>query len=129
ITRRVARLMQRLDAVAAHDAALREIVALLEPAAIQLGEAARGLRDYRRRLDLDPGELARIEERLAAVHDAARRHRVRPEALPALLAETEARLALLDAASDAEALARAAAQAEARYVALAGELTAKRRLA
>ncbi len=129
ITRRVARLMQRLDAVAAHDAALREIVALLEPAAIQLDEAARGLRDYRRRLDLDPGELARIEERLAAVHDAARRHRVRPEALPALLAETEARLALLDAASDAEALARAAAQAEARYVALAGELTAKRRLA
>ena len=73
------------DAAAAHDPALAEIVALLEPARIQLDEAARALRDYRRRLDLDPAELARVEERLAAIHDVARKHRVRPEALPALL--------------------------------------------
>jgi DNA repair protein RecN (Recombination protein N) len=53
------------------------------------------LRDYLRRLDLDPTELRRVETRLSAIHDIARRHRVRPEALPALLAETEARLVAL----------------------------------
>lgn len=129
ITRRLAQLVQRLDTAAAHDAALREVVALIEPAAIQLDEAARSLRDYRRRLDLDPGELARVEERLASIHDLARKYRVKPDALPALLAETEARLATLDAATDAEALARAAAQAEAHYRALAETLSSKRRLA
>jgi DNA repair protein RecN (Recombination protein N) len=54
---------------------------------------------------------------------------VRPEGLPALRAETEARLAALAESADAEALARAAAQAEASYRVLAGELSKKRRFA
>ena len=105
LTVRVAQLTQRLRAAAAHDAALADVVALLDPAAIQLDEAARALRDYQRRLDLDPDELKRVEDRLSAIHDMARKHRVRPEALPALLAETEARLAALAEAADAQALA------------------------
>jgi DNA repair protein RecN (Recombination protein N) len=129
ITARLAHLIQRLEAASAHDVALREIVALLEPASIQLDEAARSLRDYRRRLDLDPGELARVEERIASIHDAARKYRVKAEALPALLAETEGRLAALDASSNADALARAASQAEAHYRAMAETLSSKRRLA
>ena len=126
---RLAQFEQRLRSVATHDPALDEIAALLEPARIQLDEAARALRDYRRRLDLDPAELARVEDRLAAIHDMARKHRVRPEALPALLAETEARLAALAASVDAEALGRAAAQREADYRALADSLSRKRRFA
>ena len=129
ISGRLAQFAQRLAGVAAHDPALAEVVALVEPARIQLDEAARALRDYRRRLDLDPAELARIEERLAAIHDVARKHRARPEALPALLAETEARVATLAAAADADALMRAAEQAEADYRSLAGELSTKRRFA
>jgi DNA repair protein RecN (Recombination protein N) len=129
LTTRIAQLCQRLEDAAAHDPALKEIVALLAPAAIQLEEAARALRDYRRRLDLDPGELARVEERLAAIHDVARKHRVRPEGLAGLLAETEARLIALDASSDAAALARRAAEAEARYRSLAETLSNKRRFA
>jgi DNA repair protein RecN (Recombination protein N) len=126
---RLAQFAQRLSGAATHDPALAEIVALLEPARIQLDEAARALRDYRRRLDLDPQELLRVEERLAAIHDVARKHRVRPEALPALFSETEARLAVLAAAADAEALLRAAEQAEANYRALGEELSKKRRFA
>lgn len=129
ISMRLAQFAQRLIRAAAHDPALAEVVALLEPARIQLDEAARALRDYRRRLDLDPAELVRIEERLAAIHEVARKHRVRPEALPALLAETEARLAALAAAADAQSLLRAADQAEADYRALAEELSKKRRFA
>jgi DNA repair protein RecN (Recombination protein N) len=126
---RLAQLQQRLAQVVAHDPALAEIVALIEPARIQLDEAARALRDYRHRLDLDPAEQKRVEERLAAIHDLARKHRVRPEALPALLAETEARLEALAESADADALARAAAQAEAEYRDLAGQLSKKRRFA
>jgi len=127
IATQLAHLVQRLRAAASHDPALSEVVSLLEPAAIELDEAARALRDYQRRLDLDPAELTRVEDRLAAIHDMARKHRVRPEALPALLAETEARIASLADSADAQALARRAAQAEAHYRDAAKDLSKKRR--
>jgi DNA repair protein RecN (Recombination protein N) len=126
---RIAQLAQRLDAAATHDPALAEIAAQLEPARIQLDEAARALRDYRERLDVDPRELATVEERLAELHDLARKHRVRPEALAELLAETEARHAALEESADAAALAARVAKAERRYRALADTLSSKRRYA
>ncbi len=126
---RVAQLVARLRAQSGHDPALADIAALLEPAVIQLDEAGRALRDYRRRLDVDPAELRRVEARLAAVHDMARKHRVRPDGLPELLALTQARLAALDDAADANALANAAAVAEAAYRSVADQLTGKRRFA
>ncbi len=129
LVRRLSAIIARLGAGAAHDPALGAIVALLEPARIQLVEAARELRAYRQKLDLDPGELARVEERLAAIHDTARRHRVRPEALPELLAETEARLEAIAESANAAALAKRAAEAEATLRALADQLSAKRRFA
>ena len=129
LTVRLAQIAQRLTSAAGHDPALDEIVALLEPAAIQLDEAARALRDYRRRLDLDPAELQRVEARLSAIHDTARKHRVRPEALPALLTETDSRLTALADAADAATLARRAAEAEKHYRALALPLSSKRRFA
>src|SRR5207237_8105925 len=126
---RLSQLMHRLEISAAHDPALREIIALVEPASIQLNEAARALRDYRRRLDLDPAELQSVEARLAAIHDTARKHRVRPEALPALLAETDTRLLTLAEAADEAMLARRVADAEERYRAVALPLSAKRHFA
>ena len=126
---RLAQLQQHLEGMVAHDPALKDIVALLEPAAIQMAEAARALRDYRRHLDLDPGELARIEERMAAIHAVARKHRVPPETLPTLLAETEARISALEEAADAELLSRRAAAQEREYRALAETLSKKRRFA
>jgi len=129
LTRRLGSLLTRLEAGAVHDPALNDVIALLEPARIQLVEAARELRAYRQKLDLDPGELARIEERQAAIHDVARKYRVRPEALPDLLAQTQAQLSALTEASDGEALAKRAAAAESSWRRLANELTKKRRFA
>ena len=129
LTVQLAQVTQRLRAVAAHDPALADVVALLEPAGIQLDEAARALRDYQRRLDLDPDELKRVEDRLSAIHTVARKHRVRPDALPALLAETEARLAALAESADAAALAKRAAEAEQRFMEAAGQLSKKRQFA
>jgi DNA repair protein RecN (Recombination protein N) len=129
LTRRLASLIAKLDAAAIHDQALKGVVALLEPARIQLVEAARELRAYRQKLDLDPAELARVEERQAAIHDVARKYRVRPEALPELLASTQARVAALGQATDAEALSKHAKAAEESWRRLAGELTKKRKFA
>ncbi len=127
LARQLRTIVGRLKAGTTHDPALGEIVALLEPAAIQIDEAARALRGYRQRLDVDPAELARVEERLAAIHAMARKHRVRPEDLPTLLEDTRARLATLDAASDLAALDRAADHARARCIELANALSAGRR--
>ena len=129
LVRRLSALIAKLRASAVHDPALAAIVALLDPAHIELTEAAREIRAYRGKLELDPGELARVEARLAALHDVARRYRVRPEGLPALQAETEARLALLAEAADFALLERRAANAEADLRLLAGELSRKRELA
>src|SRR5688572_91638 len=126
---KLAHLGQRLARAVEHDPALADIASLVESARIQLDEAARTLRDYRRRLDLDPAELRRVEDRIASIHDVARKHRVRPETLPGLLAEAEARLGVLDASADADRLAREADQAEASFRALAEALSKKRRFA
>ena len=126
---RLAALIQRLRQVMTHDSSIADIVALLDEARIRADEAGRALRAYRERLDLDPGELARIDERLAAIHAVARKYRVAPEALSALAAETSARLALSADSADVEALARAEGHALAAYRALALQLSAKRKLA
>lgn len=126
---RLTALAQRLRHAAVHDNALDSVVALVDESRIGLDEAARTLRHYRERLELDPGELARIESRLSAIHDMARKHRVRPEDLSQLASDTAQALAALSAGTDVAALEAAEAKARARYEALAQSLTAKRKFA
>ncbi|HEX7273252.1 MAG TPA: DNA repair protein RecN [Casimicrobiaceae bacterium] len=126
---RLAAVIHRLRQAALHDRSLESLVALVDEARIRTDEAARALRSYRERLDLDPAELTRIEERLSAIHAAARKYRVTPGALQGLAEETAARLATLSTETDAAALSRAEASALAAYNALARQLSAKRRLA
>lgn len=129
LSRRLVTLAGKISAQAVHDPALQEVVALFDSARIGVDEAARALRGYRDGLELDPAELRATEERLAALHDAARKHRVRPEELSELLAQTEERIETLQGAGDAEALARRAESALADYRAHAAQLSAKRRFA
>jgi len=122
-------LARRLRQSVEHDSALGPIVSLVDDARIGIDEAARSLRHYRERLELDPGELARVEARLAAIHDVARKYRVRPEALPQLADETARDLAAIEAGGDVARLAEAAAKAGARYDELSRALSAKRKFA
>ena len=87
--------------------------ALLESARIELDEAGRALRNYRDRLDLDPAELAATKSAWPRCTTSRASIASAPTTLPELLAQTEARLALLPESADAAALARRAAQAEA----------------
>ena len=124
-----AQLVQKLEHAAVHDPTLATIAAALESSHIQLDDVAHALREYLRRLDLDPAELARVEERLSALHQAARKHRVRPEELAALLPQVRSELAALAATADVAALQARADAAEAYFRGLATTLSRKRRLA
>ena len=126
---RLAAVIHRLRQAAAYDPSLEAVLALADEALIHVDEAARALRSYRERLDLDPGELARVEERIGAIHAIARKYRVAPAALPGLTSETASKLEALSAGSDAAALARAETEALAAYRTLALQLSAKRKLA
>jgi DNA repair protein RecN (Recombination protein N) len=119
----------RLGNLLEHDARLKEILDLLEPARIQLQEAAYALRHYGERLDLDPQRLREVEGRLDAIHAAARKYRVQPEALPAKLEASKARLRELGEGGDVEALRRLENEAHAACVAEAGKLSAGRKKA
>ncbi len=97
------RLVQLIAALRPHaglDRGLGAALELLDGATIQLDEAAGELRDCLERLDLDPDRLDQIERRLAAIHDIARKHRVRAAELPALRRELHERL---DALAGADA--------------------------
>ncbi|MDD5391318.1 MAG: DNA repair protein RecN [Gallionellaceae bacterium] len=116
----------KLSELAEIDPGLAESLGMLESAADTLHEAARELTRYAERVDLDPQALSEAEARIAAVQDAARKFRLRPEDIPQHLAEASAQLLELGAAGDLEALKRAEAKAEAGYRKLAGKLTQQR---
>ncbi|XBS68832.1 DNA repair protein RecN [Acerihabitans sp. KWT182] len=68
----------------AMDSALSPILDLLEEAAIQLNEASDELRHYGDSLELDPGRLFELEQRLSRQMNLARKHHVSAEELPQL---------------------------------------------
>ncbi|MEP7083690.1 MAG: DNA repair protein RecN, partial [Betaproteobacteria bacterium] len=122
-------LAQRLQGLTAYDGALGEHLVALESARAQLQDLVHSLQRYAGRIDVDESELRRVEERLSAIHELARKYRVRPEALPDLLAQSEARLAELKATLDLDALARREREIEDEYRKLARDLTGKRQMA
>ena len=65
---------------------------LLQSALIQLDEAQAETARYAASVELDPEGLRAAEQRLSALHDLARKHRVQPDALHELLATLQAEL-------------------------------------
>jgi DNA repair protein RecN (Recombination protein N) len=116
----------RLSELTAFDPALAEAAALFETALIQLDESAQALRRYQDRLELDPARLAELDQRIDAVTQMARKHRVAPEDLPALLEGLQARLAELTLRADPTALAERERKAQAAFRELAKKLSALR---
>ncbi len=90
--------LTELQELQGFDSNLASVCELLEGAAIQAREAATELRHYVDRLELDPERLAWVEQRLADIHDLARKHRVSPEDLPMLQQQLQQELDELDQA-------------------------------
>jgi DNA repair protein RecN (Recombination protein N) len=113
----------------AFDAALQDVLAMLESAQNELQEAVYALRHYEQRLDADPQKLREQEQRIAAVMDAARKYRVQPEQLPEVLQRIAARLDELGGSADLGALANQENAARDKYLAAARKLSAARQKA
>lgn len=126
----IQRLERELKDLAKLDAALKPTQELLAEIGIQLSEAGSDLRRYLDRLELDPERLQQVENRLGALHDLARKHHVRPEALPAQLDALRRELATLEADDARRAqLGAAIEQALQRYLSAAARLHERRLVA
>ena len=126
----LAQAQKAIDTLTALDESLSEIGGYLAAAGIQLDEAGAALTRYVASLDADPDRQAWVDERLADLKATARKHRVQPEALPAVLERLARELdELVNAAErgrELEALLTAARDA---YLEAARRLSAKRRQA
>lgn len=119
----------QLDKLADYDAAIKEMVGLLDSAMISVEEADRALNRYCQHIDVDPKALAEVEAQIAELHQLARKYRVQPEGLAALLAQSQTRVAELEQMSDDGKLQQKEAEAFAAYSQLASQLSAARKIA
>lgn len=120
-------VIAELSRLSSDEPRLAEVVALLESAGIQLAEASAGLERIRDDFDLDPARLQQLEDRLARLHELARKHRLPIEGLAgrrdALQAELEG---LADASGRAERLGRERQKAAADWAGAAAKLSKSR---
>ena len=118
----ISRLTHLLDC----DSSLKPLLELLDSAQIQLQEAVYELGRYTQRLELDPQHLQEVEERLAAIHAAARKYRIMPAELPGMLETVSKRLAGLGRSGDGDVLAKEEAASLDEYLQLARQLSGER---
>jgi DNA repair protein RecN (Recombination protein N) len=99
LTAALGSVLAALEEMTAMDGGVESIRALLDGAGIQLNEAAAELRRYRDRIDIDPGRLQAMNDRLTAIHDTARKHQVESRRLPALHQQLRREIAELEGSS------------------------------
>ena len=116
--------------LAALDTGLEDTVRVLGEAAINIQEGVSMLRQYTDRLEIDPQRLQWLEERIATLHDLARKHACRPVELPEVALRLKSELAGLEHADQQRTgLAERLAGLEADWHTAASELTQRRRRA
>jgi len=119
----------KLQDMVEYDASLKEALDTLDSVIIQLEETDRFLNRYLQRTELDPERLAEVEARIQAIYSAARKYRIRPEELLDLLAEKQARMAVLEESVMDGELAKKEAAANAELMLVAQKLSTARQLA
>src|SRR6266850_459584 len=123
----VSRALQALRGLEVVDPKLGAMLPLVEEAAIQIREAARGLSNYRDGLELDTTRQDEVERRLAAIEELARKNRVTPLELTARAAELVSELETVERAEmDLAVLRKDLAAALEEFRTLAAQLSARR---
>jgi DNA repair protein RecN (Recombination protein N) len=123
----VSRALQALRGLEVVDPKLGAMLPLVEEAAIQIREAARGLSHYRDGLELDTTRQDEVERRLAAIEELARKNRVTPLELVARTAELISELETLERAEmDLAVLRKDLGAALEEFRTLAAQLSARR---
>lgn len=121
------RALQIMRNLPEKSAALQAAEELLVSAQIQVDEARHEIDRHIDSFNLDPERLAVVEDRLSAIYDIARKHRIQPEELPQLIERLSAELGQLEGGdAKLDQLAQQVASAEKAYRQLAEQLSAKR---
>lgn len=128
VTHSLNRVLSALQAQSAHEPLFQEWIEQIHSALANVEDVARGLSSYLHKSDLDPAQLAALDERMGLWLSLARRFKCPPEGLAALLADAKTRLKALDALQ-IEPLQLAVAQAQKAYAERAKDLTVVRKAA
>ena len=119
----------RLSRDAETDPALKDSVALVDSASVELREAVSNLRHYLRTLDVDPARLSEIDREMVDVQEIARKFRIEPKRIPDLLQQKRDRMSALGGGQSLDELIAAEQAASATFVDAARKLTKSRQLA
>ncbi|MGC2166743.1 MAG: DNA repair protein RecN [Gallionella sp.] len=122
-------LVARLRAGMSHDASLGETLRMLESAQAELQEAVYALRHYQQHMDVDPGRLETLEQRIQSVMSTARKYRVTPDELDDALQKVIERQAELGGDADLEELRLRENDAQREYQSSARKLSGVRKSA
>jgi DNA repair protein RecN (Recombination protein N) len=115
---------RRLERIAGEHDRLAEALEALDRALVEASEAEDRLEAASSALAFDPVRLDQAETRLFEIRAVARKHRVEPDALPALAAELSAKLEALNAGEKSlAALETRVGDTRASYLAEAARLT------
>ena len=121
---------RRLDRIAGEHPLLGEALAALDRAVIEASEVEDRLASAAQAMLFDPARLEAVETRLFDIRAMARKHRVEPEALPALAETLGDRLGRITAGDAGIASLEAAERtARANYAASAAALSEQRHMA
>ncbi|UTW46533.1 DNA repair protein RecN [bacterium SCSIO 12696] len=106
---------------------IAEVEEMLTSARIQVEEASTSLRQYANGIELNPQQLADIEQRLSDIYQLARKHRVDAEQLPDLQQQLQQELdQLCGGEQNLEQLTALAQQQQQEYFECARQLSEKR---
>jgi DNA repair protein RecN (Recombination protein N) len=108
------------------DSNLEDAKIAIESAQIQISEASHSLNRYLQKIDVDPERLATVEERLKALHNAAKKFKVTPNDLPGKWAEIQEQVTALKNSQDLGALEQNLSKTLAGYTKSAKKLSQER---
>ncbi|MCK0163243.1 DNA repair protein RecN [Marinobacter sp. S6332] len=92
----VRQALQQLEQLPVEVPALADTIQMLNEAQIQISEAGDNLRHFVDDYEADPARLSEVDDRLSAIYQMARKHRINPEELPEFHKRQSAELAELD---------------------------------
>jgi DNA repair protein RecN (Recombination protein N) len=105
--RQLARAIQTLQSLGQFEPEFQALADVLASAQAQAEDVAYSLHAYLRKTDLEPAQLAEIDERMGLWLSLARRYKKTPDELPLSLKTWRQELAQLDAAADLDSLKKA----------------------
>ena len=110
--RQLSRTIQTLQSLGRFEPEFNTLADVLVSAQAQAEDVAHSLHAYLRKTDLDPAQLAHLDERMGLWLSLARRYKKSPDELPLTLQGWRQELAQLDAAADLDTLQKAANAAQ-----------------